>query len=284
MRGARCNYVQVVRFVRRLRGASQPVLVEGIDGNLYVLKFGNNPLGPNVPFNEAAGHELFRQCRLAVPRWQQLYISKSFLDRNRACWLESANEVIRPESGMCFGARFVEQGGVRLYELLPAGYHSRIQNRQSFWLAWIIDFCCGSPVHREAIFVRGSKGQLEAVFIDSGDLFGGSEGTAEAGPWVSTYLDKRIYPEIEDDELKSLLRGLQSLNMEALNARVRTLPIEWKTPSALARYEKALALLQNPLRLGALVEQLFQNEDLRRGNVPMGREGNKAGRPLYLLP
>ena len=257
MRAARCNYVQVVRFVRRLPGKSQPVLVEGIDGSYYLLKFGNNPLGPNVLFNEAAGAEIFQACRLSVPRWERLYISNSFLDRNRACWMDGAN-AIRPEPGLCFGTRYILQRQSRVYEILPASYHVRIRNRGDFWLAWILDLCCSKVGHREAIFVDRGSEMLEAVFIDSGDLFGGPRGEVQSSSLDSTYRDPRIYATLSEDELQSMLRVLRSVDVKRLRARASTLPLEWQTETAVAGFEKALNLIQTPLRVETIVEQLLQ--------------------------
>lgn len=280
----RSNYVQVVRFVRRLPGKSQPILVEGIDGNHYVLKFGNNPVGPNVSFNEAAGTSLFRGSGLSVPSWERLYISKSFLDRNRACWLVGPNGRVRPEPGLCFGTRFIVQHHAHVYEILPASYHARIQNRQSFWLSWILDVCCGHTSHREAIFVQRRGGLLEAVFLDSGEVFGGSHGEGDPSPWASTYCDVRIYPRIHEDELKAFFQVLHSLNVESLRGRMRTLPLEWQTKSAVARFEKVLDLIQTPLRLEALLEQLFDRGNVPGRNALVGGEGRSSFRPLHLLP
>ena len=281
---SRDKYVQVVRFVRRLRGKSQPILVEGIDGNLYVLKFGNNPQGPNVSFNEAAGSALYRGCRLSVPSWERLYVSKSFLDRNRGCWLVGPHGRKRPEPGLCFGTRFIMQRHAKVYEILPASYYARVQNRQSFWLAWILDVCCGHTSHREAIFVQKRGKILEAVFIDSGDILGGPRGSEDLVPWESPYCDVRIYPEIHDDELKAPLRVLESLDGDGLRSQMRTLPLEWQTESAVARFERALNFIHAPLRLEALVERLFQSGGIPERIAPASSEGKNSFRPLHLNP
>lgn len=283
MTPARCNYVQVVRFVRRFNGRSQPVLVEGIDGNFYIMKFGNNPLGPNLSFNDAAGTELYRGCHLKVPRWERLYVSKSFLDRNRGSWLNSPEGPIRPDHGLCFGTRFILQGHGNVYEILPASYYAKIENRQSFWLAWILDVCCSSVDARKAIFLQLRAGLLDAVFIDSGGLFGGWKGEVEPDSWASTYRDIRIYPTLQEGELKTLLGLLHSIDTDKVIRRIRSLPLEWQTESAVARFERALELIHTPHRAEALVQHLFEKREAPLGNATRAREQD-ARRSIYLRP
>ena len=112
--------VLVTQYVRNLRGGSQPILALASDGFQYVVKFANNLQGPNVLFNECAGNELYRACGLTVPKWTPLWVSDSFLDRNRDCWMQTPEGRLRPSSGLCFGSLFLGQDGKRLFEILPA--------------------------------------------------------------------------------------------------------------------------------------------------------------------
>jgi hypothetical protein len=86
------------KFVCNLRGGSQPILVEASDGLLYVAKFTDNLQGPNLPFNESIGSELYRACGLAVPLWKPLLVTDDFLDQNPGCWLQTAAGRLRPDS------------------------------------------------------------------------------------------------------------------------------------------------------------------------------------------
>src|SRR5580700_5874154 len=97
--------VKMVRYLRSLRGGSQPFLAQASDGLFYVVKFAHNLQGPNLLFNESAGTELFRCCGLAVPEWRPLLVTSDFLDQNPGCWMRTAEEVLRPNAGLCFGSR-----------------------------------------------------------------------------------------------------------------------------------------------------------------------------------
>jgi len=124
--------VQAVRLVCKLRGGSNPILVEGTNGLLYVLKFRKNPQGPHVLFNEAAGIQLYKSCHLPSPIWEPLNVTKGFIERNRACWMNGPEGSFRPESGLCFGTRFLSDQYPRVFEFLPRASFSRIRSRWKF--------------------------------------------------------------------------------------------------------------------------------------------------------
>src|SRR5438132_1526769 len=60
--------VEIVSFVRRMRGQTQPRLMRGADGIFYVVKFRNNPLGPRALANDWLGSWLALHIGLPVPQ------------------------------------------------------------------------------------------------------------------------------------------------------------------------------------------------------------------------
>ena len=178
--------VRLSRFIRNLRGGSQPILVQASDGLLYVVKFTNNLQGANLPFNESVGTELYRACGLAVPAWKPLLVSDAFLDRNPDCWMQTSKGRLRPDSGMCFGSRFLGGDGIRLLEILPGTSFKRVRNNKSFWLAWMIDICAHHADGRQAIFVEDAEGWLNAFFCRSrAPLRRSQRGTTAAFPGIA---------------------------------------------------------------------------------------------------
>jgi hypothetical protein len=105
--------VKPLQYIRKLRGGSQPILVRADDGLVYVVKFSNNLQGPNLPFNEALGTELFRVAGFNVPKWRLVEVSDDFIDRNPSCWMETECGKLKPDSGWCFGSDAWEQRRVR---------------------------------------------------------------------------------------------------------------------------------------------------------------------------
>jgi len=254
------GFVVARGFVRKLRGGSQPILVEGTDNCLYVLKFNNNMQGNHLPFNESAGTELYKACGLAVPEWKPLFVSDGFLDRNPGCWMETSEGLRRPEAGLCFASCFLGRPGTRLLEILPGTSHQKVRNRMSFWLAWLLDVCSDHTDNRQAIFEQGADGKLDACFIDMGNMFGGPKGDLEALPIASRYLDPRIYADIPIHAATDLLNFVHALNLSKLRRRVLALPEDWKVSSALQRFDQSFDRLQNRDLLREYLETILKNQ------------------------
>jgi hypothetical protein len=246
----------VAQHIRNLRGGSQPNLVQASDGFYYVAKFTNNLQGPNIPFNESVGSELYKACGLAAPKWRPLLVTDSFLDQNPDCWLQTPEGSVRPSSGLCFGSRFLGGEGIRLLEILPGASFSRVRNHTSFWLAWLIDICAGHCDNRQALFVEDCQGWLDAFFVDHGHLFGGPKGEMRLHFQASRYLDPRIYQRVSSQQLLRFQKIVQSLDVNQLWKRAQTLPDDWKTKSALDAFTKSLSIMSTSNLLQNIVDTM----------------------------
>jgi len=266
--------IRVERYVRKLRGGSQPILVEGSDGLLYIVKFTNNLQGKNLPFNESMGTEVFKACTLPVPTWKPVFVTPEFVDQTPQCWMEAQGGKIRPEPGISFGSRFLGGPNIRLFEILPGTAFNRIQNRNCFWLAWVMDICCQHTDNRQSLFVAGPRG-YRSWFIDMGHLFGGAKGDQKPRHFVqSRYLDPRIYGRIGKEEISQLLRSIQSLNAEKLWRTARALPEDWVSASALRAFFRALDTLANvELVQNILLQITVEARARREERLPTHRAG-----------
>jgi hypothetical protein len=244
-------------FFRNLRGGSQPILVQASDGLPYVVKFNNNLQGENLPFNESVGSELYRACGLEGPSWKPLLITDDFIDKNRACWMETQTGRLRPDSGLCFSSRYLGLDGIRLLEILPGSSLKRVRNRDSFWLAWLVDICASHADNRQAVFVEKSAGRLEAFFIDHGHLFGGPRGELQRKVQASRYLDPRIYKKVSSLHLLNLKKFVLGLDVEQLWRQIRTMPEEWKTTSALGGFAQCLNSLSTSTILQNIIDSMM---------------------------
>lgn len=270
----------LVRFVRKLRGHSQPILAEASDGLLYVVKFVNNPLGPNLLFNETVGTELYRLSQLPVPCSRPLIATSSFIDTNPASWIETPEGALRPQPGLCFGSKFLGGKDVQLFEMLPLSFHERVRNRDLFWLAWLVDICASHADHRQAIFQGQVDRKLDAVFIDHGGMFGGPKGEMRPPLETSRYLDRRLYAGVNSRHVRELARSAVEIDIDRLWLLVKTFPTEWVTDSALGRLSECL----NVIACSRIVERLLdtlmdshlQAEDFRRDELPHRRKPVKS--------
>jgi hypothetical protein len=285
----------VIRFVRNLRGCSQPILAQASDGQLYVVKFTNNLQGANLPFNESMGYELYRACGLAVPSWRPLLVTDAFIDRNPDCWMHTDSGRFRPGSGLCFGTRFLGSDGMRVLEILPDASFTRVRNLKSFWLAWLVDICARHSDNRQAIFQEVAGGWLKAFFVDHGHLFGGPKGEHKPRFLASRYLDSRIYQSVSSRQLLLFQKVAETLDVDRLWQRTNALPQDWKTESGISGFAESLnrlsdaKLLQNILETMADAHQRangFERKDDRCERKPprtvlcLGVPARGAGRQL----
>jgi hypothetical protein len=261
------NIVQATEFVCRLHGGSKPILVRASDGLEYVVKFGNSDQGPNLPFNEAIGTELFMACGLPVPPWRQVLVTREFVTRNRGCWPEGKHGPFMPQPGLCFGSRFLRSNDATLLEILSRSSHARIQNRRDFWWAWIVDICAQHADHRQAVFLRDHRGAIRTYFIDHGYLFGRARSTFQKQAMASRYPDGRIYDVSSEGVLDNGTLAF-GLNCDAIWNSVQALPQDWKIPSALSSLAQTLHRLTSPSLLRTVNDALVESIRLRDTNEP----------------
>jgi hypothetical protein len=273
---------KVTQFIHKLRGGSQPILVQASDGLLYVAKFADNPQGANLPFNESIGAELYRACGLSVPSWKPLLISDSFLDRNPGCWMETEHGPQRPAAGLCFGSRFLGGADARLLEILPETRYQRIRQRASFWLAWLVDVCAEHADNRQAVFLDHSVGLYDAYFVDLGHLFGGPRGNRRVHFIASRYLDSRIYPDLSSEQRLRIQSVLRALDVDKLWRRICALPDDWKMGSALESFERCLGRLSNPHTLQNVLDTIIESQ-IRRIRIENHFQGNQRKNAAAVL-
>ena len=257
------DFAIVTRFVRNLRGGSQPFLAQASDRLLYVVKLVDNLQGENLLFNESAGSELYRACGLAVPKWKPLMITDAFLDKNPDCWMQTPEGSVRPASGLCFGSRFLGQAGNRLLEVLPGSSLMRIRNRADFWLEWLIDVCAAHGDHRQAIIEEESDGWLDAYFVDHGHMFGGPKGNLKKKFTASSYLDPRIYTKLSSEELLNFQSVVRALDTDKLMQRAESLPADWRQASALDGFASCLQRLSKPLLVQNVLDTIIDAQQRR---------------------
>ena len=276
------NHAVVTRFIRKLRGGSQPILIEASDGFRYVLKFTNNPQGRNVLFNEAMGTSLYGAAGLPVPRWKPLEVTEEFLDRTPGCWLETANGNLRPNSGLCFGARFIGDGGARLWEILPGPSFSRVVNKSDFYLAWLLDTCARHTDNRQALFESDSNG-IRAVFFDHGHMFSGPNGKLYRPNFrTSAYLDTRVYTRNPKQYGIDIAKPVINIDVDALWIKAEQLPKEWLTDSALRNFAACLCVLADANAVRNIAE-LIADFSLEKDQREISPQFQLRGWPNWIL-
>jgi hypothetical protein len=251
-------------FIRNLHGGSQPILVQASDGLHYVVKFTENPQGPDVLFNECVGTALYRGCKLATPAWMPLAVTQSFIDRNQSCWTKNEGGMPKPSAGLCFGSRFLGWKGARIFEILPPYDFKRVRKASDFWLAWLIDVCAGHVDNRQAIFVEDARGAFNPFFIDHGYLFGDPKRERmlelKALCCASRHVDPRIYPGVSSQQLRGFLRVVANLDADRLWQQIQSVPTDWTSASTLEGFSKCLDKLSSANLVKNILEAIKEEQ------------------------
>jgi len=224
------DVVHAVQFVRKMRGGSQPALIRCNDGKLYVVKFFNNPQGPNVLANEVLGNELLNVLNLPSPQWKRVFISHSFIKKNAGMSFETHSGYSVIESGFHFGSEFLgdEKTGC-VYEWLPDAFCSRVANSKDFLGVHIFDLWTNHCDHRQSLYTTGDGNtSFMAVFIDNGHLFGGSDWARESRQGESLSLDKRFHPnECPAKVAETWIARFENECTSSLSNIIRCVPRSW---------------------------------------------------------
>jgi hypothetical protein len=243
------------------------MLVRASDGDTYVVKLMGNPEGPNVLANEALGTELARHLGLSVPEWRAIEISDEFLDQHKLCWFETASGLVRPNAGLHFASRVIGQDtSTSVYEVLPGGWISRIDNRDDFVGMLMLDVWANHTDNRQSVFVRNPiTQQLTAVFVNNGHMFGGPSGQDAYRRGAAMYLDRRVYEGLDiNGTVDRWLQRVRGIDESVLLQLAKSIPSAWMS----GRYlEEFVAQLQ--IRKEAL-EQLLRQETMLVNGVVNG--------------
>jgi len=143
-----------------------------------------------------------------------------------------------------------------LLEIVPETSFKKIRNHYSFWLAWMIDICARHVSNRQAIFLEGARGALKAFFIDNGHLFGGTRREERELFLTPRYSDSRIYHGVSSGYLLNLQKDSGRADVDRLWKRMRALPDDWKTTSAVDGFAQCLERLSNAKLRQSIVDTI----------------------------
>jgi hypothetical protein len=218
------------KYIRKMKGGSQSILVRANDGRHYVVKMSDNPIGPNLLANEHMGSLVAKAVGLPVAEARGICLSDSFIDSHPDLWFELPSGIRRPNKGMHFGSLFVGQtsGADRPIEYISPSRVSTITNREAFLGMYLLDVWANHQDNRQAIFRRSSTDALEACFIDHGHMFGGPEWKFKESSGSALHLEMAVYSDLwQNEQVSSWISRFQTIIPEVLMSIVPPMASEW---------------------------------------------------------
>jgi hypothetical protein len=248
--------VRSVEFIRRMRGASQPQLLRGQDGEYYIVKFQNNPQHVRVLTNEMLAARLALLIGLPVPRPAIVEVTPELIEGNPQLAMEFGDRREPCAAGLQFGSSFPGVPGKTLVvDFLPDRLLRRVRDFASTFLgAFVFDKWTCNCNGRQLIFTRpaGSERPIySAWLIDHGFCFNDGEWNFPDSPIRSLYPRRLVYENVQG--LKSFepyLSTIENLKAEQVLDCVRGIPTEWCG--------------DDPAKLIGLATQLYERRRLVR--------------------
>jgi len=223
--------VLAVQAVRRMRGGAQSQLMLGADGNLWVVKFRNNPQHLRVLANELIATRLAQAAGLSVPATDVVEVTAWLIANTPGMVVELPHGRAEPYTpGLQFGSRFI--GGMlpgQVVDYLPEQQLDEVRNLQEFVGILALDKWAGNCNGRQAVFDRRPRERrYRATFIDQGFCFNAGEWSFPDSPLRGVYARNSVYAGVTGwKSFEPWLSRIETMAAETLWSIAEIVPPEW---------------------------------------------------------
>jgi nitroreductase len=253
--------VVVKHVLRRMRGGSQPFLVEGEDGQFYVAKFTGNPQGNRTLINEWIADRLFQQVGLSTPTLRFLQLSDSSKRAEALCF-QIGNHTVPIQGMFHLGSQCpVNPTTTAIYDFVPRRLFPKVVNLDDLASAFVLDRWLGQTDTRQAVFARdrrNGKGlELRLYLIDHGMSFAGKQWELPDASKYGLYMDRSVYSSLNMKAASErALSRIDALTESDLYAAAQDIPSCWLCEEDYDALAKLLGLLDSRRnRLRAVVSR-----------------------------
>jgi hypothetical protein len=266
--------VLAVQAIRRMRGGAQSQLMLGADGQLWVVKFQNNPQDLRVLANELIATRLAAAVGLSVPVCDVVEVTEWLVANTLDMVVElPRGERQRYKPGLQFGSRFV--GGLmpgQVVDYLPEQQLEEVRNLAEFAGMLCIDKWAGNCNGRQAVFERkGRERKYRATFIDQGFCFNAGAWTFPDSPLRGIYPRNVVYAGVTGwKSFEPWLSRVEEMKAEALWEIAEAVPPEWYGGDT-AQIERLMEQMMR--RKGRVRELIGEFRDSSREPFPMWNSG-----------
>lgn len=223
--------VLAVQGIRRMRGGAQSQLMLGADGNLWVVKFKNNPQHVRVLANELIATRLAEAAGLTVPATDVIEVTDWLVENSVGMQVDLGRGVkARCEAGLQFGSRFI--GGLmpgQVVDYLPEQQLDEVRNLGEFAGMLCVDKWTGNCNGRQAVFERKARERkYRATFIDQGFCFNGGDWSFPDSPLRGVYARNSVYKPVTGwESFEPWLSRIEAMDAATLWAIAEVVPPEW---------------------------------------------------------
>jgi hypothetical protein len=222
--------VLAVQAVRRMRGGAQSQLMLGSDGNLWVVKFQNNPQHLRVLANELIATRLAQAVGLTVPATDVVEVTGWLIANTPGMVIELPHGRSEPyTAGLQFASRFI--GGLpgQVVDYLPEQQLTEVRNLPEFSGILTLDKWTGNCNGRQAVFDRRPRERrYRATFIDQGFCFNAGDWTFPDSPLRGVYARNCVYAGVTGwKSFEPWLTRVEEMQPESLWSIAEIVPPEW---------------------------------------------------------
>lgn len=255
--------VLAVQHIRRMQGGAQGQLMLGADGNIYVVKFQNNPQHMRVLANEFLASRLAAAVGLSAPGVELVEVSDWLVENTPELEIDLGKTRICCASGLQFGSRFV--GGMmpgQVVDYLPDEQLTEVRNLREFAGILALDKWTANINGRQAVFARKQRERrYRAVFIDFGYCFHAGEWRFEDIPLRGVYFRNHVYRGVSGWEyFEPWLTRLETLSTETVWAAASEIPPQWYGGDLSEMEALVEKLLARRCRIRELIESFGRSD------------------------
>jgi hypothetical protein len=255
--------VLAVQHIRRMRGGAQGQLMLGADGQVYVVKFQNNPQHMRVLANEFLASRIAAAAGLTAPESELVEVSSWLVENTPELEMDLGKTRVRCMAGLQFGSRFV--GGLmpgQVVDYLPEEQMAEVKNLAEFAGILALDKWTGNANGRQAVFARKQRERrYRAVFIDYGYCFHAGEWRFEDLPLRGVYYRNDVYRAISGwESFEPWLTRLESMAAETVWAAANEVPPEWYGGDVSEMEALVEKLLARRCRIRELIEEFGKSD------------------------
>jgi hypothetical protein len=200
------------------------------DGNLYVVKFQNNPQHLRVLANELFATRVAEAVGLSVPATDVVDVSEWLVENTPELYVDRGREQERCHGGLQFGSRYV--GGLmpgQVVDYLPDEQLAQVRNVAEFAGMLVIDKWTGNSNGRQAVFHRKPRERrYTATFIDQGYCFGAGDWELREAPLRGVYARNLVYADVTGwESFEPWLSRVETMAAEEVWAIAESVPPVW---------------------------------------------------------